>query len=69
MLKTSLFFVAIALIALLLADLEISTLHPWTELSRMAWGSDYPGCYLSLEFETCAAQHSGLRLLWYFFLL
>ena len=38
MLKTSLFFVAIALIALLLADLEISTLHPWTELSRMAWG-------------------------------
>ena len=38
MLKTSLFFVAIALIALLLADLEVSTLHPWTELSRMAWG-------------------------------
>ena len=37
MLKVSLFFVAIALIALLLADLEISTLHPWTELSRMAW--------------------------------
>ena len=42
MLKTSLFFVAIALIALLLADLEISTLHPWTELSRMAWGAITP---------------------------
>ena len=42
MLKTSLFFVAIALTALLLADLEISTLHPWTELSRMAWGAITP---------------------------
>ncbi len=42
MLRTSLFFVAIALIALLLADLEISTLHPWTELSRMAWGAITP---------------------------
>jgi phosphonate transport system permease protein len=42
MLKASLFFVAIALIALLLADLEISTLHPWTELSRMAWGAVTP---------------------------
>ena len=42
MLKTSLFFVAIALVALLLADLEISTLHPWTELSRMALGAVTP---------------------------
>ena len=67
MLKTSLFFVAIALIALLLADLEISTLHPWTELSRMAWGVITPDVYLPLEFETCAAQHSGFCRLWYFF--
>jgi phosphonate transport system permease protein len=42
MLRTSLVFVAIALIALLLADLEISTLNPWTELSRLAWGAITP---------------------------
>ncbi|MCZ6680920.1 MAG: ABC transporter permease [Candidatus Poribacteria bacterium] len=42
MLRTSLFLAAIALIALLMADLEISTLHPWTELSRMAWGAVTP---------------------------
>ena len=48
MLKTSLFFVAIALVALLLADLEISTLHPWTELSRMGLGAvtpDFPAVW------------------------
>ena len=42
MLRTSLVFAAIALIAVLLADLEVSTLHPWTELSRLAWGAITP---------------------------
>ena len=38
MLKTSLAFVFIALIALFLADVEISTLDPWGEMGRMAVG-------------------------------
>ena len=38
MLKTSLGFVAVALIALLGADLEVLTLSPWDELGRMASG-------------------------------
>jgi phosphonate transport system permease protein len=42
MLKTSLYFVALALIALLLADLNISTSDPWTELGRMASGAVTP---------------------------
>lgn len=42
MLKTSLFFVAIALLAFLLADLEISTLDPWLEFGRMAKGAVTP---------------------------
>lgn len=42
MLKTSLYFVGIALIAILLADLEVSTSAPWTELGRMAVGAITP---------------------------
>ena len=42
MLRTSLFFAAIALLAVLLADLEISTLDPWIELRRMAVGAVTP---------------------------
>ncbi|MDE0298288.1 MAG: ABC transporter permease [Candidatus Poribacteria bacterium] len=42
MLKTSLIFAAIALSALLLADLEISTLDPWLEFGRMAKGAVTP---------------------------
>ena len=42
MLKTSLSFVAIALLALLLADLDISTSDPWTELGHMALGALTP---------------------------
>lgn len=38
MLKTSLLFVAIALVAFLLADLEVSTQDPWLEFGRMAKG-------------------------------
>ena len=51
MLKTSLFFVAIAFIAILLADLEISTQHPWTELSHMAWGAVTPDLYAIWGFK------------------
>lgn len=38
MLKTSLLFAAIAIIAFLLADLEVSTQDPWLEVGRMAKG-------------------------------
>jgi len=36
--RISLLFVAIALVSLIFADLAITTLDPWTELGRMAWG-------------------------------
>jgi len=42
MLKTSLIFIGIALAALCLADLEITTLHPWVELERMLRGMITP---------------------------
>ncbi len=42
MLRTSLCFTVIALVAVLLADLEISTLDPWTELGRVAVGAATP---------------------------
>ncbi len=42
MLKASLLFVIIALVALLFADLEISTQDPWIELGRMAKGAVTP---------------------------
>jgi len=42
MLKSSLIFFSIALFALLAADLEISTLDPWTELGRIAYGALTP---------------------------
>ncbi len=42
MLRTSLCFTVIALVAVLLADLEISTLDPWAELGRVAVGAATP---------------------------
>ena len=38
MLRTSLGFVGVALLCLVGADLEISTLEPWEELGRIGWG-------------------------------
>ncbi|MDP6391074.1 MAG: ABC transporter permease [Alphaproteobacteria bacterium] len=35
-------FVGIALFCLIFADLEVTTLDPWTELGRMAWGFATP---------------------------
>ena len=37
-LKVSLGFVAVAIVCLAFADLSITTLDPWTEMRRMAWG-------------------------------
>ena len=66
MLKASLFFVAIALIALLLADLEISTLHPWTELSRMAWGAVTPDVPSLWNLKLALLNTVVFAFLWYF---
>lgn len=38
MVRTSLGFVAVALVCLVFADLEISSVNPWTELGRLAAG-------------------------------
>ncbi len=38
MVRTSLGFVVVALVCLLFADLEISSVNPWTELARLAAG-------------------------------
>ena len=50
MLKTSLVFVGIAFIAILLADLEVSTQHPWLEMSRMVSGAVTPDLPVVWEF-------------------
>ncbi|PON16136.1 ABC transporter permease [Candidatus Entotheonella serta] len=43
MLRTSLFFLCLAVILLAgFADVEITTLDPWNELSRLAWGALTP---------------------------
>ena len=40
--KTSLVFVAVAVICLVFADISITTLDPWSEMKRMAWGAVTP---------------------------
>ncbi len=40
--KTSMAFVVIALISLVFADISITTLDPWSEMERMAWGVATP---------------------------
>ena len=42
MLRTSLIFVVIALLALPFTDLEITTSHPWTELGQISLGAIQP---------------------------
>ena len=36
--KTSFAFVALAAVCLLFADVSVTTLDPWSEIGRMAWG-------------------------------
>ena len=42
MLRTSLIFVVIALLALPFTDLEITISHPWTELGQITLGAIQP---------------------------
>ena len=51
MLKTSLTFVGIAFIAVVLADLEVSTQHPWLEMGRMVEGVFTPELSVIWEFK------------------
>ena len=46
--KTSLAFLASAIVLLFFADLGVSTLHPWAELGRMALGAITPN-FLSID--------------------
>ncbi len=52
MLRTSLVFAAIALLAIWLADLAIATLDPWMELGRMAAGALTPDVAVLWDFKT-----------------
>lgn len=49
MLRTSLYFTALAVAALLLSDISISTLNPWQELGRMGWGMLTPDFRLNSD--------------------
>ena len=51
MLKTSLIFVGIAFVAVVLADLEVSTQHPWLEMGRMVEGIFTPELPVIWEFK------------------
>jgi phosphonate transport system permease protein len=46
--NTSFGFIAVALLALVVADLSVSTLDPWREMGRMAWGVITPD-FLAVE--------------------
>ena len=49
MLKVSLIFVGAAGVALFFADIEITTLHPWSELGRMAKGMVTPDLFFLVK--------------------
>ena len=42
MLRTSLFFLLLAILATIFADIEISTLHPWQEIGSIFYGALTP---------------------------
>ncbi len=52
MLKTSLYFLAIALACLGLADIEIITLNPWSEIQRIFLGALQPDLLAIYSFRT-----------------
>ena len=64
---TSLVFVAIAVACVLLADLEISTLDPWTELARMGHGLVTPDFGSSEELFESLLYTVAFALLGVFF--
>lgn len=51
MLKTSLFFLLIAILCIFAADIEITTLNPWHELNLMLAGAATPDFYSLYEFR------------------
>jgi len=51
-LKTSLYFLAIAVVSLTLADIEITTLDPWNEIQRIFLGTLQPDLLALYRFKT-----------------
>lgn len=51
MLRTSIYFSAIAIACTLLADIEVSTIDPWGETYRMLSGAVSPDLYVLFEFR------------------
>ncbi|NQV84752.1 MAG: hypothetical protein HQ494_13140 [Rhodospirillales bacterium] len=65
--KTSLGFVAVAAVCLVFSDTSITTLDPWSELERMAWGVLAPDFSILLGLgrvivQTVAFALSGVAL-------
>ena len=52
MLKTSLYFLAVAFVCLVFADIEITSIDPYLELGRMARGAVTPDFAALLDFRT-----------------
>ncbi|MBT7897317.1 MAG: ABC transporter permease [Rhodospirillales bacterium] len=69
--KTSMGFVAVAIVCLFFADVSITTLDPWSEMKRMAWGvvtPDFPAVIgmgtgiVMIIVQTIAFALSGVAL-------
>lgn len=58
----SFWFVAVAVACLLFADLSITTLDPWTELGRMAWGVLTPDFFAVEAIGTAILQTIAFAL-------
>ena len=58
----SLVFVAIALLCLAFADLAVTTLDPWTELGRLAWGILTPDFFAVESIGTAIVQTIAFAL-------
>lgn len=52
MLRTSLYFLGVGFLCLLLSDIEISTLDPWGEIQRLLSGIITPDFWVLYEFRT-----------------
>lgn len=50
--RTSLFFVALALVCLAMADIAITTANPWQDLMRFFWGVMTPDFFSSAGLAT-----------------
>lgn len=61
--KTSLWFIAVAGVCLVFADVSITTLDPWSEMKRMAWGAVTPDFAAVARIGTVIMQTIAFALL------